>query len=272
MSMYKKLKEWCKANCDREAKTIPTDIFNIIETKNPEFFNVEKGKFKTGSAFSYNDKEEILFVYKCVRTECAAMYLDCKNIKNCNVSNGDTKGYKIEEESEEYPCEFYEDSSELDWDLKSFYEAVRIFNIDELNLHVPEELVGTKRDLQSAGTKWLRKFMNNANNTKNLKVIVDNYNSIDEYFDDDSEESFLNNEIIKIFVPMTDEVCITVMKDLVDNKRIYKTSSCLDSTFRPLEREGYINGAQLYFVYEKYMHDPTTKVITDDLFESYRTA
>ena len=269
MSMYKKLKDWCKANCDREAKTIPTDIFNIIETKDPEFFNVEKGKFKTGSAFSYDDKKEVIFIYKCVRTECAAMYLNCKNIKECSVSNGDTKGYKIEEESGEYPCEFYESDSELDWDLKSFYEVVRIFNINDLNLHIPEELVGTKRDLQTKETKWLRTFLNNASNTKNLKVIVDNYNSVDEYFDDDSEESFLNNEVIKIFVPMTDEVCITVMKDIVDNKRTYKTCTCTDSTFRPLEREGYINGVQFYFVLDKYMQDPATEIITHDLHESY---
>ena len=67
----------------------------------------------------------------------------------------------------------------------------------------------------------LKRFINDVENTNTLQVVT-NYDSIDAFFEDDSDDSYSNNEYIDIITADTKLTLIRLEKQNIDNKKVYK--------------------------------------------------
>lgn len=67
----------------------------------------------------------------------------------------------------------------------------------------------------------LKRFINDVENTNTLQAVT-NYDSIDAFFEDDSDDSYSNNEYIDIITADTKLTLIRLEKANVDNKKVYK--------------------------------------------------
>ncbi len=69
--------------------------------------------------------------------------------------------------------------------------------------------------------KTLKRFINDVENTNTLRAVT-NYDSIDAFFEDDSDDSYSNNEYIDIITADTKLTLIRLEKANIDNKKVYK--------------------------------------------------
>ena len=67
----------------------------------------------------------------------------------------------------------------------------------------------------------LKRFIDDVENTNTLQAVT-NYDSIDAFFEDDSDDSYSNNEYIDIITADTKLTLIRLEKQNVDNKKVYK--------------------------------------------------
>lgn len=67
----------------------------------------------------------------------------------------------------------------------------------------------------------LKRFIDSIENTNTLQAVT-NYDSIDAFFEDDSDDSYSNNEYIDIITADTKLTLIRLEKANVDNKKVYK--------------------------------------------------
>ena len=268
MSVYNNIKNWCKANCDKEVKHSYKDIVKILQVNDPEL--ADNWKFKNCSAFHADDTKQTIFVYKSVKTECVIAFIDCKKLGNSICVSCDIDGWKPEER--DFPCEFYEDTWSMSDDFKSLYEVFCTFNngymyVDD-NLVLPVKLVGSKKDLQTNETKFFRLFCNHVDEQKSIISRVRGYSSVDDYFDDDSDDSFNRNEAIDIIAKETGEIVMTIMKFREGNENLYKAKMLTDSNYKVIKIKNKEFDSMMFDFQMKYGEDLDYIDVAHDLWNA----
>ena len=233
MSVYTDLKNWCKANCDKEVNTIYEDAVDIIKKRDPEL--QKDAYFYKGTAFCGDDKNERLFIYSYNGTYCDTIILDCKNPKK-SIQCCCEQPKVMKNNRTHIGCEYYENKWSLTDTYNTLYEVVNSFNkgcygIKNL-ISIPEKLVGTAKDLEPNELKYFRAFCHYLNTeAKELKAVAKNYSSTDEYFDDNDKDSYNRNETVNILTK-DNKTIMTIMKANESGELVFKVNTCDNSSFR----------------------------------------
>lgn len=105
------------------------------------------------------------------------------------------------------------------YDLKSYYPDVQDLPEDQVVFIDPGDYVEPKQEKKEEAA--LKDFIYKVDETNKLKV-ESSYDSVDDFFEDDSDDAYFNHESIVILTVDTRMPLIRVEKAKVNDKKVYK--------------------------------------------------
>lgn len=106
-------------------------------------------------------------------------------------------------------------------DLDIYYPDVEDLPEDQVDFIEPSDYVEPKKRKKKKEEEAIKDFIYKVDDTDRLKV-ESSYDSINDFFEDDSDDSYFNNESIVILTADTRIPLIRVEKAEVDDKKVYK--------------------------------------------------
>ena len=174
-------------------------IFYLVETINDMFMGAHQ------MLLDFKNDEyhwDLFFIFSKDKT---SDYLDVGDITNLTDENTDFKSHNSKDV---FKILNY-------WSEPGWYENREDFVEKILN----------KKDtyyIESQVEKVTKDFIYKINDSKKLKIEMYNYNNIDEYFNDDSNDSYENHESINIISIDTKETIISFEKAIINDEKVCK--------------------------------------------------
>ena len=105
------------------------------------------------------------------------------------------------------------------YDLKCYYPDVQDLPEDQVDFIEPSDYIEPKQEKKEE--EALKDFIYKVDETNKLKV-ESSYDSVDDFFEDDSDDAYFNHESIVILAVDTRMPLIRVEKAKVNDKKVYK--------------------------------------------------